>query len=681
MSLDESLDTCDSEFGEGLIYGNEKRMPSCGNFADLQRIHGDENPRPIGLEWRDIRFSIGDKEILRGTTGVLEPGRLLAVLGGSGHGKTTLLNVLSARQRTRGRESTSGTRQRISMTGDITMNHCRSKKCDRRDKIAYVFQDSALLETETPRECLGFSAYLRLPRHLQAQQLNAYVDGMMSCLHLDACADTPVGSAVNKGLSGGETKRVSIGVELVSNPKIIFLDEPLSGLDAYNAFTVVKTLKLLAQSGVPVLMTLHQPSSEIFAELDDILILHEGETCFHGLAGELAEHFAGQGLRCPVNYNPSDYVMFTMARASPDVAQKVKDAWRASKFHTNLCRHIDNGHAAVDSDDSSEITSSDDDEDFVRKPSEASKGIGRGFCGELMALISRDLRMVGRQKVVHITSLITMFGVALVYGWFFFDNGIKEQNRDHTPNCLLDDLDAARCVSFFQAHFSVVALVSLNMMFLSLGMATDILHKERSVLLRERASGFYGVVPFFISKCIFEFFLMATFTFVTLLGTLPLVKLQGNPLMLFWEILLMAMSSSSLMYMLAAAVKTREQAGTLALLPQVLQFAFSGLLVPAQMVPASLQWMKWACPLWYGMGLVSVTEFDYVYEAMDNCQAKFGEKWAEHCPSLDLRKEVLHFHDVERKSWTTDLVMLFALLIIYRIIAMLLLARNTKFAV
>mmetsp|Transcript_29753 Transcript_29753/g.95358 ORF Transcript_29753/g.95358 Transcript_29753/m.95358 type:complete len:417 (+) Transcript_29753:866-2116(+) len=305
------------------------------------------------------------------------------------------------------------------------------------------------------------------------------------------------------------------------------------------------------------------------------------------------------------------------------------------------------------------------------------------FFGQLGALMARDRRMVCRQLDQHITTHITMLVVALVYGWFFFKNGIKEESMNFLPNCLPDHYQPAACGAYFAAHMSVISLVSINMMFTSLGIAIDIIHRERPVLLRECAGGYYGIVAFFLSKCVFEVVLMSCSTAVTLLGTYFLVRLRGNMFILFCEIMLMSFASSSLMYLLSAASRTREQAQTLALLPQVLQFAFSGLLVPAQMVPASLQWLKWCCPLFYGMGLVSVTEFQYVFDATHKCKADFGAEWATitNCTSWSQRTEMLGYHDVHEGDWKNDLMMLCVLSVVLRFFAVLFLARNTKFAV
>merc|ERR1719240_428879 len=106
------------------------------------------------------------------------------------------------------------------------------------------------------------------------------VNQLVQALRLEKCADTRVGTALVKGISGGERKRTSVALELITEPKMIFLDEPLSGLDSYAAFTVIQVLKELASCGCAVLCTIHQPSSEIFQTFTKCICLAEGRTVY-----------------------------------------------------------------------------------------------------------------------------------------------------------------------------------------------------------------------------------------------------------------------------------------------------------------------------------------------------------------------------------------------------------------
>ena len=144
-------------------------------------------------------------------------------MGASGAGKTSLLNILAGRARSNGR---------IVIEADVRLNNYSVDPTNIkvRKNIAFVEQDDSLQATATPREAIRFSAKLRLPRTITDQQLDKLATRMVNELGLSACADTVVGGALLKGISGGERKRASVGVELVVKPAMVFLDEPTSGM-------------------------------------------------------------------------------------------------------------------------------------------------------------------------------------------------------------------------------------------------------------------------------------------------------------------------------------------------------------------------------------------------------------------------------------------------------------------
>lgn len=138
-------------------------------------------------------------------------------------------------------------------------------------------QDDALTATATVRECLLFSANLRLGAGVSVEDKEALVDEVLVELGLNKCRDTFIGSERSKGISGGERKRTSIGVELITDPSLVFLDEPTSGLDSYSAYKIVELLKALSHQGrCTIMCTIHQPSSEIFLLFDNCIMLKSG---------------------------------------------------------------------------------------------------------------------------------------------------------------------------------------------------------------------------------------------------------------------------------------------------------------------------------------------------------------------------------------------------------------------
>ena len=161
-----------------------------------------------------------------------------ALLQASGAGKTTLLKAIAG-------EAAEGV-----LTGDVQVNGHAATTDELRRISGFVFQDDLLMPTMTVREAILFSARLRLPGSMPLQEKEARVQQVIELLHLGGCADTLIGSALTKGgISGGEKKRVAIGMELITNPPILFLDEPTTGLDTYTAYSVMSTLKALAASG------------------------------------------------------------------------------------------------------------------------------------------------------------------------------------------------------------------------------------------------------------------------------------------------------------------------------------------------------------------------------------------------------------------------------------------------
>ena len=232
---------------------------------------------------------------------------ITAIMGPSGAGKTTLLNVLAGRVRNRGP---------ITITSDIRLNNysVNPTKMSVRKQIAFVAQDDSLQITSTPRECIRFSARLRLSRKTSDEEIDKLVEKMLAELGLLLCADTFVGGPLLKGISGGERKRTSVGVELVVKPSLVFLDEPTSGLDSYSALQVVQVLKKVASAGASVLFTIHQPSSAIFNSLDHIILMKKGRVMFEGRVSGVNSFFAERGHPVPQNYNPADWIMVRLVR-------------------------------------------------------------------------------------------------------------------------------------------------------------------------------------------------------------------------------------------------------------------------------------------------------------------------------------------------------------------------------
>ena len=238
------------------------------------------------------------KTILSGVTGTIFPARVTAIMGPSGAGKTTFLSVLlGTARRTAGSVRINGAEGDVSSLGRLT---------------GFVPQDDVMLRELTVRENIAHSARIRLPRAgWSAADIDGHCDAVIEVLGLRHCADTPTDR-----ISGGQRKRVNIGMELALAPAAIFLDEPTSGLDSTAALQVCSTLKDIAELGVTVVAVIHQPRLDIFKSFDDLLLLAPGgKTVFAGPQAHVIDYFQGLGLEFSEGGNPADDVLDFVAGA------------------------------------------------------------------------------------------------------------------------------------------------------------------------------------------------------------------------------------------------------------------------------------------------------------------------------------------------------------------------------
>jgi len=250
---------------------------------------------PKGKGKRPLHWD--QKHVLRGVSGVFAPGSLSAIMGPSGCGKSTLLDVLADRKN--GGE----------IAGEVLLNGKRRDAYFKRVS-AYVMQFDALFETLTVREMLAYTAELRLTGGGETSGVReAAVERVIRDLDLTKVADTRIGGATRRGISGGQARRVTVGVELVTSPSVLFLDEPTTGLDAYSSLLLVRALRRLADSGRTILCTIHQPRADIFALFDTLLLMAAGKAAYFGPTASIGTYLGSLGIRLPSGTNPADFVV------------------------------------------------------------------------------------------------------------------------------------------------------------------------------------------------------------------------------------------------------------------------------------------------------------------------------------------------------------------------------------
>ncbi|EFA80736.1 ABC transporter G family protein [Heterostelium album PN500] len=271
--------------------------------------HMKENLKIHGgiFTWQNINYTVpvpeGQKLLLDDVIGWIKPGQMTALMGSSGAGKTTLLDVLAKRK-------TIGIVQ-----GECELNG-KPLEIDFERITGYVEQMDVHNPGLTVREALRFSAKLRQEPEVSIKEKYDYVEHVLEMMEMKHLGDALIGSLESGvGISVEERKRLTIGLELVAKPHILFLDEPTSGLDAQSSYNIIKFIRKLADAGMPLVCTIHQPSPVLFEHFDRILLLAKGgKTVYFGDIGDnsqtLINYFVRNGGReCHPSENPAEYIL------------------------------------------------------------------------------------------------------------------------------------------------------------------------------------------------------------------------------------------------------------------------------------------------------------------------------------------------------------------------------------
>jgi ABC-type multidrug transport system ATPase subunit len=324
---------------EACDENDTKKMKGKSNSNNLRTFSRkstgyNDNLIPLRVKVTDVSFDINGKSLLTGVNAVFEQGQLMAIMGPSDAGKTTILDIIASRK-------SSGT-----ISGKVFYNGQEREKLGASFTriLGYVPQDSHCIETLTVRETLMFTAELRLPSSFTHTQRDEICGDIEAQLGLQKVSGSRVGDELNRGISGGEMKRLSIGVELVTGPSLLILDEATSGLSAADAFSVVRLLRKLASNGHAVVMSIHQPRSNIFQLFDLLLLMRRGETVYFGSAKRCSDYFHVIGFPTPPGQSYSDHFLDVMSGDREQV-HKLVNNFRVSQHWKEV------EHSIMDSED------------------------------------------------------------------------------------------------------------------------------------------------------------------------------------------------------------------------------------------------------------------------------------------------------------------------------------------
>eukprot|EP01136_Pigoraptor_vietnamica_P030875 Opistho-1_new@90685 len=541
-------------------------------------VMADDSVPPVRISVTNLSYAIDGKDILKDITCELRPGRLVALMGPSGAGKTTLLNVLCGRAR--------GT-----VEGQLLVN---GTVLDPR-KFKMIFnmipQDDVLFSALTPRETLTYTAELRLPSDMPAWEKKARVDGLINDLYITRCADTIIGDENTRGISGGQRKRVSIAMELITNPSILFVDEPTSGLDSTTALEVVQILRKLADGGRNVICTIHQPSYDCFKQFHDLLLLARGEVVYFGEVPEMVNYFGRFGMKCPEFGNPIEYIMDQVEKPLED-GRTLARAWYDIKSAGEAPRLLRRGSSV------------------------ANVGIGDYDYPNTLAHQTWTLTKRATWMTIKDAGQFNVrLGSSIVIGLLI---GLTYLQQDSDQGSYQDRI----AVMFMSVFFLMMNSLMSTVVFFPL---------ERAVMFREYGNGSYRFVAYFISRvfviCVFQ--LLFSLSYCVVVYWMVGLKDTVDAFVVYCAVCCaMGLIGCSLGVAVGAWVPNIHFAQTL--LPPILfpLQLFSGYLIRPTNIPVYFKWIYYLSFFQYAFQLVIVNEFD-------GFEFEFCNRTLEICPLGD----------------------------------------------
>ncbi|KAI9093191.1 hypothetical protein K1719_027205 [Acacia pycnantha] len=562
-----------------------------------------QNNLPLTLKFEDVECKIKttkggvfnknteneEKVILKGVSGIVEPGEMLAMLGPSGSGKTTLLNALGGRLRSN-----------TKVQGTITYNNEPFSNTTNRD-MGFVTQDDILYPHLTVTETLVFTALLRLPNTLTKKEKVSCAETMITQLGLTECKDSIIGGPLVRGVSGGERKRVSIGQEMLVNPRLLFLDEPTSGLDSTMAQSIVSTLWELANAGRTVVMTIHQPSSRLYYMFFKVLLLSEGSPLFFGKGSDAMHYFLSLGYAPTLGMNPSDFLLDLANGIYTD--ESGED--HASLKQTLVLAYRHNLEAQV--------------KEMVCAASDIGKIEGR---------------FQGRELDGWSTTWFQQFSVLL-------KRGVKERRYESFSGLKVTQIVMAAIisgvlwfksdVSHLQDQIGLLFFIGSFWSFFPFFQAICTFPQERTMLEKERSSGTYRLSSYFISRTVADLPMELVLPTVFLIICYWMVGLKHhalNFLYTLFTLLLSVLVSQGLGFALGAIVMDQSSVTTLGSVVMLTSILAGGYYV--QHVPKFIAWIKYLSINYYTYQLFVGSQ----YESKDTYPCSEGQCLVAEFPSI-----------------------------------------------
>ncbi|PON98203.1 ABC transporter-like [Trema orientale] len=519
---------------------------------------------PVAIRWRNITCSLSDKSsnsvrfLLKNVEGEAKPGRLLAIMGPSGSGKTTLLNVLA------GQLTAS---PRLHLSGLLEVNGNPSLK--KAYKVAYVRQEDLFFSQLTVRETLSLAAELQLPEIASVEARDEYVNNLLFKMGLVSCADSIVGDAKVRGISGGEKKRLSLACELIASPSVVFADEPTTGLDAFQAEKVVENLRQLAEDGHTVICSIHQPRSSVYSKFDDVVLLTEGALVYAGPARDVPlAHFSKLGYHCPDHVNPAEFLADLI---SVDYSSSAS-VYSSQKRIDGLVESFSQQSSTVLY--ATPIAIREISKDSVKISKKRTVKMKGGWWRQFCLLLKRAWMQASRDGPTNKVRARMSVASAIIFGSVFWRMG--------------------RSQTSIQDRLGLLQVAAINTAMAALTKTVGVFPKERAIVDRERAKGSYALGPYLLSKLLAEIPIGAAFPLMFGAVLYPMARLHPT-LSRFGKfcgiVTVESFAASAMGLTVGAMVPTTEAAMAVGPSLMTVFIVFGGYYVNAENTPIIFRWI------------------------------------------------------------------------------------------
>lgn len=399
--------------------------------------------------WRNIRVASKSAVLLDDVSGQVNSGSIMALMGPSGSGKTTLLSSLAHRVHSLGG---------FDILGDIEFDGQKMSLELLREVSRFVQQEDHLIGSLTVKESIDFSIRMAGDRNISGRA--EAVDNMMELMGLTKQANTRVGTALRKGLSGGQKRRLSVAAQMVTRPKVLFLDEPTSGLDSKASFEVVQALKNIARTEkVIIIASIHQPSTSTFNLFDQVMFLSGGQVVYSGERACVELHFLLAGFPIPAHFNSAEFILelTNLDFADSDGGEKAAIVKRL----VSICAERNT------LEQETEITGTEIPDHKV---------IG---LTTMWLLLSRNFIKARRDHLAYNVRIAMYLGLAILMGTVWLRLDYTQSNIQLFSNAI-----------FFSGAF---------MSFMSVAYIPAYL-EDYLAFTKERSNGLYGPLPFLIAN-------------------------------------------------------------------------------------------------------------------------------------------------------------------------------------